>query len=707
MSSVEGGSEGGDNVLAGRHIPWADNPVDVMESHKKVNESVTRTRFPPEPNGYLHIGHAKSMYMNFKLAFDKLGVKDEDRKTVFRMDDTNPSAENLEFVESLRRDLKWLGWKYEKMTSTSDYFNRLHDLAVELIKMGRAYVCFMDKQQVEAQRVICKKRAQQVSKGKTQEEIDAIVPSDKDIYPGKYRDAPIQDNLERFENMRKGKYPPGHCTLRMKMDLSSTNPNLHDSVAYRIIYKPHHNVPLEDSWCIYPSYDFSHCIIDSIEHIDYSICTLEFENRRESYYWLLMTLGLYRPKVYEMSRLNLSYTVLSKRKLKGLVEKGYVRGWDDPRMPTISGYRRRGYTKEVINGFCDDIGATRNDNCIDITRFEHKARMHLEVVCKRFMAVIDPVEVHIVDCVQQIECKVDDYPQHKGCDKKSDERDWSSSHNITFTPEKYYVDSRDVRLGEGGDKNFFGYAKGNVVGVKYTKGIVVKVLEIIEKDGRPEKIVAQIDDTGVKPKSYVSWVGSREPLKVEVREYGRLFQVEDVSDKWEDEVDPNGEVIWKDAIVDEACAKELNAFFEKLSKMPTDEENMDVIDMPRYQFERIGYYVIDKDTDFEHGKGVVFNSIVGLKEEKSKNTAGKDSADNEKKNSQRARQEMLKQRLSVHPSEYFTIVYPGKYKQIDKDGVPTHDGEGEEIAKSGRKKLIKELDKHKKAWEKNKKAQKN
>lgn len=327
--------------------------------HKKINGPVVRTRFPPEPNGYLHIGHAKSMNMNFSLAFEKLGVPPENRETVFRFDDTNPDAESTEFIDNIREDVQWMGWKPTKTTFASDLFPKLHALAVKLVEKGACYVCYQTSEEIEVCREVAKKHAQARSRGLSQG--DPEWPEGSPLSP--YRDTSPAENLRLFEDMRKGKMREGECCLRMKMDMTSSNMNLFDQVAYRIKYTPHpHTGP---GWVIYPTYDFTHCIQDSLEHVDFSICTLEFETRRESYYWLLDALDLYKPMVYEMSRLNIEYVVLSKRKLIQLVTSGFVRGWDDPRMPTIKGLRRRGYTADALNRFCSDIGVTRNENLIE------------------------------------------------------------------------------------------------------------------------------------------------------------------------------------------------------------------------------------------------------------------------------------------------------------------------------------------------------
>lgn len=267
--------------LLGRELPSAVNSPELLIAHLKANDGKVRTRFPPEPNGYLHIGHAKSMNMNFELAFEKLDVPLERRQTIFRYDDTNPAAESAEFIQSLREDVDWLGWKPDPVTFTSDYFSVLYDLAIKLIKLGKAYVCHQNKEEILACRDIARVKC-----------VDPNAPGNP-FSP--WRDRPIEENLREFENMRKGKYDAGKATLRMKMDMLSQNPNMWDQVAYRIKYISHPHAG--DGWCIYPTYDYTHCIVDSLEHVDYSICTLEFETRRESYFWVLEALDLYRPKV--------------------------------------------------------------------------------------------------------------------------------------------------------------------------------------------------------------------------------------------------------------------------------------------------------------------------------------------------------------------------------------------------------------------------
>ena len=295
-------------ALTGRKLEWAENTPSVLQAHKANNGPIIRTRFPPEPNGFLHIGHAKSMNMNFHLAFEKLGVPAANRRTVFRYDDTNPEAESKEYIDSIKKDLEWLGWEPEKTTYSSDNFQKLYEFAVILIKKGLAYVCDMSKAEVEIQRELAMKRTNARNKD-LDPDVEAPIPS-PDILPGRSRDTSVERNLKMFEKMRLGMYDEGQYTLRLKMDFESSNPNMYDLVAYRIKYHTHPHAG--GGWCMYPSYDWTHGICDSLEDIDYSICTLEFETRREPYYWILWALDLYKPEVYEMSRLNIEYTVLSR-----------------------------------------------------------------------------------------------------------------------------------------------------------------------------------------------------------------------------------------------------------------------------------------------------------------------------------------------------------------------------------------------------------
>ena len=336
----KGGKQGGkveeeavsaDTIAVGfeaRDISSAINSPQLLAEHAKATGGMCLTRFPPEPNGFLHIGHAKSMHLNFKTAFEQAGRPGH---TYFRYDDTNPLAETQEFIDSQAENVAWMGWKPWKVTFSSDYFQELYDLAIKLIKLGKAYVCHQSKADIERSRAI----------GRARKGGDPNSP---------WRNRTVEENLREFEKMRMGMYGEGEATLRMKIDNTHVNPCMWDPVAYRVMFVPH--LRTGDKWCIYPSYDYTHCIVDSLEHIDYSLCTLEFEVRRDSYYWLLEALDLWRPHVWEFSRLNITYTLMSKRRLLKLVNTGKVRGWDDPRICTIDGLRRRGYRPEAINAFC-------------------------------------------------------------------------------------------------------------------------------------------------------------------------------------------------------------------------------------------------------------------------------------------------------------------------------------------------------------------
>ncbi len=341
---------------------------NIINEDFKTNKYNGRvhTRFPPEPNGYLHIGHAKSICLNFGLAARNGGLCN------LRFDDTNPTKEEVEYVESIKEDVRWLGFDWgDRLFYASDYFDQLYDFAVELIKKGKAYVCDLSAEEIKEYR------------GTLTE-------------PGKespYRNRSVEENLDLFERMKNGEFPDGKCVLRAKIDMSSPNLNMRDPVIYRIIRATHHRTG--DKWCIYPMYDFAHPISDSLEGITHSICTLEFEDHRPLYEWFLDTLGIFRSQQIEFARLNLTYTVMSKRKLRMLVEEGIVSGWDDPRMPTISGLRRRGYTPEAIRDFCERIGVAKSNSIVDIAMLEHCIREDLNLRVPRVMAVLKPLKLII------------------------------------------------------------------------------------------------------------------------------------------------------------------------------------------------------------------------------------------------------------------------------------------------------------------------
>ncbi|CAB9526495.1 Glutamine--tRNA ligase [Seminavis robusta] len=682
------------NALSARELAWAVNSPALLEEHKKINGAIIRTRFPPEPNGYLHVGHAKSMNMNFSLAFEKLKVPEADRRCIFRYDDTNPDAESEEYIDSLRRDLEWLGWKPERTTYSSENFQHLHDFAVQLIEKGLAYVCDMTKAEMEAQRELAYKRAAARSTGKDPD-VEFPIPS-PDILPGRNRDTPVQRNLDLFAKMKMGFFDEGTYTLRLKMDFESSNPNMYDLVAYRIKFTPHPHIG--DGWCIYPAYDFTHGLCDSLEHIDYSICTLEFESRREPYYWILWALDVYRPAVYEMSRLNLQYTVLSKRRLIKLVDTNTVRGWNDPRMPTVSGLRRRGYTKEIINGFCNDVGATRAQNVVEISKLHQTARLQFSATSTRVMAALEPILIVITNFDEEaakastLTFEVENSPTDPSLGK----------HTVTLTS-SIYIDSSDFRKVDSSD--YFGLAPNKAVGVKYHGGNLV-CDEVVEENGKIKELRCHLDNSEgrPKPKTYLSWVPSN-GIRAEVRVYNELFTVPEPSDLWEDEINPESEIVYANAILDPSI-KEVPG----VDKGSVDQWTSNTI----VQFERMGYFVVDLDTTFDiktsEGK-LVFNRTVSLKSEgpKAQKSAKKVAEDEARKAKQARDLELKEARMKIEPNDLFRLSeeYKGMYSKFDPEtGIPTHDADGAELTKSAMKKLGKEKQKHVKAlaaWKKNQK----
>jgi len=686
-------------ALSARELEWANNPPDVLAGHRATkgnNPGLVRTRFPPEPNGYLHIGHAKSMNMNFRLAFEKLGVPPQNRRTIFRYDDTNPEAEEEEYIDSLRRDLEWLGWEPERTTFSSDYFQQLHDFAIRLIRDGLAYVCDMSKSEMEAQRELCMKRVNARASGKDPDVEGPITAANRHLYPGRNRDTSVERNLEMFEKMKLGFYEEGQYTLRLKMDLESANPNMWDLVAYRIKYVPHpHAGP---GWCIYPAYDFTHGICDSLENIDYSICTLEFETRREPYYWILWALNLYRPKVYEMSRLNLQYTVLSKRRLIKLVDQKFVRGWDDPRMPTVSGLRRRGYTADILNQFCMDVGATRAMNVVEMSKLQHIARNVLAPTSRRAMVALDPILVTITNFVEANHGA----PSMTFTVQNSPTDESMGSHSITLRPQ-IYIDSSDFRMEDS--PQYYGLApdKPQGVGIKYHGGTIV-CDEVVFDDSDAEKvreIKCHFDTTPdrPKPKTYISWVPS-DGLECEVRVYNHLFVVPEPTDTWEEELNPDSELVYPRAVIDPSVRDVVDG--RKIDRWKSQVS---------LQLERVGYFVVDYDTTFDpdtsQGK-IVLNQTVSLKEEvfKKKLSAEEEAAISARREQVKKDLEAKDARMRIEPKDLFKLAeeYAGKFSKYNADGVPTHEDNGQPVTKSMMKKLAKEQQKHAKQvakWKKN------
>lgn len=522
------------------------------------------TRFPPEPNGCLHIGHAKSICLNFGVASEFNG------KCNLRFDDTNPVKEEVEYVESIKRDVRWLGFDWDNREYyASDYFGLLYEFAVELIKKGKAYVCDLSAQEIREYR------------GTLTE-------------PGRespFRNRPVDVNLDLFDRMRKGEFADGSRTLRAKIDMSSGNINMRDPVIYRILHASHHRTG--DAWCIYPMYDFAHCFSDSIEKITHSICTLEFEDHRPLYDWFLGQLGVYHPQQIEFARLNLSYTVLSKRRLIKLVGDGFVSGWDDPRMPTISGLRRRGYTPEAIRNFCDRIGVARRDSTVDIALLEYCIREDLNKRAPRVMAVLNPLRVVIENYPEGVEEKLEAV--------NNPEDPEMGTREVPFSRVIYI--ERDDFL-ENPPKQFYRLSPGREVRLRYAYFIICTGVIKDEKTGEVSELRCRYDPAtrggdapdGRRVKSTIHWVSGEHALKAEVRLYGHLFTKPDPDETSEGQdffanINPDSLSILKNCMVEHSLPGAPAGAF--------------------YQFERQGYFCVDPDST---DASPVFNRIVTLRD---------------------------------------------------------------------------------------------
>ncbi len=522
------------------------------------------TRFPPEPNGYLHIGHAKSICLNFGLAAEFGG------KCNLRFDDTNPSKEETEYVESIMQDVRWLGFDWEdRLFYASDYFNQLYEWAVQLIKAGKAYVCDLSADEVREYR------------GTLTE-------------PGRespYRNRSVQENLDLFERMRAGEFPDGARTLRAKIDMASPNLNMRDPVMYRILHAEHHRTG--DKWCIYPMYDYTHGESDSIEHITHSICTLEFEDHRPLYDWYIEQLGIYHPQQIEFDRLNLTYTVLSKRKLLMLVQKGHVRGWDDPRMPTLSGIRRRGYTPEGIRTFCSRIGVSKTNGIIELSLLEHAVREDLNKRAPRVMAVLRPLRLVI-----------DNYPADRTEEMEAVNNPEDPGMGTRKAPfsKVLYIEREDFR--EDPPKQYYRLAPGREVRLRYA--YFVKCTSVVKdpQTGEVVEVHCAYDPAtrggnnppdGRKVKATIHWVSAAHAVDAEVRLYENLFSTEnpgsDENREFTEELNPNSLEVLK------GCKLEPSL----LAASPGG----------RVQFERLGYFCVDPDS--ASGK-LVFNRTVALRD---------------------------------------------------------------------------------------------
>ena len=567
------GNRGPGKTSTTEPVPSSDFIRSIIEEDLKANKNDGQvvTRFPPEPNGYLHIGHAKSICLNFGVA-----AENEGGHCNLRFDDTNPVKEETEYIESIKSDVRWLGFDWDDhLCYASDYFDKLFQYAVQLIKIGKAYVCSLSPEQIREYR------------GTLTE-------------PGKaspYRARSVEENLDLFESMRAGEFEDGTHVLRAKIDMASPNLNMRDPVIYRILYVRHHRTG--DQWCIYPMYDFTHCLSDSIEGVTHSLCTLEFEDHRPLYDWVLEELGVEcHPQQIEFARLNLSYTVLSKRKLVELVDKRYVTGWDDPRMPTISGLRRRGYTSESIRNFCARIGMAKRDNTVDMALLEHSIREDLNKRAPRVMAVLRPLRVII-----------NNYPEGQMEELNSlnsPEDPGMGSRKVPFS-RVLYIEREDFR--EDPPKNFFRLAPGREVRLK--DAYYITCVEVVKDEGTGE--VTELHCTydpetrggwskdGRKVKGTSHWVSAAHAVEAEVRLYDHLFL----------NPNPGNEPDGADLTAD------LNPnSLETLKSCQVEPSLEGAAPGSRYQFLRQGYFCVDSIDSTQ--EALVFNQTVSLRDSWSK-----------------------------------------------------------------------------------------
>ncbi len=520
------------------------------------------TRFPPEPNGYLHVGHAKSICLNFGLAQQYGG------KCNLRFDDTNPVKEDVEYVDSIMADVKWLGFSWEdRMYYASDYFGKLYEYAVQLIRAGKAYVDDSTADEIRAMR-------------------GTLTEAGKE---SPYRNRSVEENLDLFTRMKNGEFGDGEKVLRAKIDMASPNINMRDPVIYRIAHATHHRTG--DEWCIYPMYDFAHPLSDAIEGISHSICTLEFEDHRPLYDWLLENTGFdanTRPRQIEFARLNLTNTVTSKRKLRQLVEEGYVSGWDDPRMPTISGLRRRGYTPAAIRAFCREVGVAKANSLVDVAMLEHCVRDDLNNNADRIMAVLRPLKVVITN-----------YPEGQKEYMLAENHPFKGGHRYVPFTRELYIEQEDFM--EEAPKKFFRLKPGGEVRLKH--GYIIKCDEVVKNDdGTIRELHCSYDPeskTGGatanrKVKGTIHWVSARDAIRAEVRLYDYLIETDEKGEVPADflaAVNKNSLEVLQDALVEPSV---------RFTAQGT-----------HYQFLRQGYYVVDKESTPEH---LVFNRVVGLKD---------------------------------------------------------------------------------------------
>ena len=526
------------------------------------NGGRVQTRFPPEPNGYLHIGHAKAICLDFGLAAEFGG------KCNLRFDDTNPSKEETEYVESIMEDVQWLGFKWDELFYASDYFQQLYEWGVQLIKAGKAYVCDLSADEVRQYR-------------------GTLTEPGKD---SPYRNRPIEENLDLFERMKKGEFPDGSRTLRAKIDMASPNFNMRDPVMYRILHMEHHRTG--NQWCIYPMYDYAHGQSDSIERVTHSMCTLEFDDHRPLYNWFIEQLGIFPSQQYEFDRLSLTYTVMSKRKLLRLVQEDRVKGWDDPRMPTLSGMRRRGYTSEAIRNFCANVGVSRTNGITQLSHLEYFLREDLNKHAARVMAVQRPLRVVI-----------DNYPDDlvEEMDAVNNPEDVSAGTRKVPFSKVLYIEQEDFR--EDPPKQYYRLAPGREVRLRY--GYLITCRSVVkDADGNVVELRCAYDPEtrggntpdGRKVKSTIHWVSAAHAVDAEIRLYDNLFMKENPNEVEEGQdftanLNPNS--------------------METLTGCKVEPSLRNAAPGARYQFERMGYFCADPDST--PGKPV-FNRTIGLRD---------------------------------------------------------------------------------------------
>jgi glutaminyl-tRNA synthetase len=541
---------------------------DIVDEDNRVGKHAGRvhTRFPPEPNGYLHIGHAKSICLNFGIAVSYGGLCN------LRFDDTNPSKEEVEYVDSIMEDVRWLGFDWDgRCYYASDYFEQFYKHAIELIKLGRAYVCDLSAEEIREY------RGTLTSPGKE----------------SPYRNRSAEENLDLFERMRKGEFPDGSRVLRAKIDMSSGNINMRDPAIYRIKHESHHRTG--DKWCIYPMYDYAHCVSDSIERITHSICTLEFEDHRPLYDWFLDQLGVFHPQQIEFARLNLTYTMMSKRKLLQLVQEKHVSGWDDPRMPTISGLRRRGYTPEAMRNFAERIGVAKRDSIVDFALLEYCLREDMNKRAPRVMAVLRPLKVVI-----------DNYPegQTEELDAVNNPEDAAMGKRKVPFSRVIYIEQDDFR--EDPPKGFFRLAPGREVRLRWAYFIRCESFVKDPSTGEVVELHCTYDPTtrggdapdNRKVKATLHWVSAQHAFDAEVRLYEQLFTKEDLGEIGENED-------WRDYLNPRSLERLTSCKLEPTLKNAKPGE--------KYQFERMGYFCVDaRDSTLSKP---VFNRTVTLRDQ--------------------------------------------------------------------------------------------